>query len=138
MSYNYFLLKLAESKQYEIKASELISAHFNVDILNFNDDNKYDFKASDGLLYEVKADKMSLKTGNFFIEYEGYGRPSGISVSIANYYILSNTEQYYLISSVILKELCEIHGVPSKVRINDTFGFLIKCAIVITNSIQLQ
>jgi len=42
--------------------------------------------------YEVKADRLVHKYGNFFIEYECSGKPSGISTTQADYWILYDIE----------------------------------------------
>lgn len=36
--------------------------------------------------YEVKADRMTYKTGNICIEYECFGKPSGITTTKADWY----------------------------------------------------
>lgn len=56
---------------------------------------------------EVKTDREALKTGNVFIEYALYGRPSGLSSSEADYwcFVLSNT-QMILIEAKKLKKIC--------------------------------
>ena len=51
--------------KYELEASKRIKNLFNVQILNFNNDNKYDFIDSNNIKYEVKYDGNSLKSGNF-------------------------------------------------------------------------
>jgi hypothetical protein len=53
----------------------------------------YDFegKKKDNIKYkfEVKADRMSRRTGNFFIEIESKsGKPSGLRTTEADYYLL--------------------------------------------------
>jgi len=55
----------------------------------YNDDNEYDVQmVFNGVVkrYEVKADRMMARTGNFFIEFECNNKPSGISVSKADIY----------------------------------------------------
>lgn len=44
---------------------------------------EYDLIAEDGYTAEVKFDELSAKTGNVGIEFECYGKPSGIEVTIA-------------------------------------------------------
>ena len=45
----------------------------------------YDFEIGNER-YEIKADRMAYKTGNFCIEFGCNGKPSGISVSQATHY----------------------------------------------------
>ena len=55
----------------EAKAREIITKTYNVEVVEITgpDDYKiklYDFKTSDGIKYEVKGDRLSVKTKNFF------------------------------------------------------------------------
>ena len=56
---------------------------------------------------EVKTDYKAVKTGNVFVEYFSRDKPSGISTSIADFYVfvLSN-ENVIFISAGKLKEKC--------------------------------
>ena len=47
---------------------------------------------------EVKTDHKSTNAGNFFIEYVTHGKPSGIAITDADFYVISNTVDYHLIS----------------------------------------
>jgi hypothetical protein len=55
---------------------------------------------------EVKADRKALETGNIVIEYEGYGRPSGISTTTAVYwaYFVEGTRDLYFIPVKWIRE----------------------------------
>ena len=56
----------------------------------------YDF-IHNGVMYEVKSDRVSYRTGNLVIEYEHTGIPSGISISKADmwlYFVINNVEAY--------------------------------------------
>ena len=73
---------------------------------------EWDVKLKRGQLeakYEVKADRLTAKTGNFCIEYECAGQPSGISTTQADYYayfVLDGSHQdLYLIPVARIKEL---------------------------------
>jgi len=73
---------------------------------------EWDVKVTRGALeakYEVKADRLSAKTGNLCIEYECAGQPSGISTTEANYYayfvINGSIHDLYLIPVERIKEL---------------------------------
>jgi hypothetical protein len=48
---------------------------------------------------EVKCDRIAVKTGNVYIEYESRGKPSGISTSQADYWVYKFDEE----SAVIFK-----------------------------------
>lgn len=131
-----FYYNLEKYKPYEIEASRRIKNKYNIDIKSFCDNNKYDFITTDDIKYEVKTDEASKKTNNFFIEFSGYKKPSGIATTESNYYILSNTVDYYLIETGKLKELIKNNTFKIvKVKTNDTYGYLINKNIIILNSI---
>lgn len=48
---------------------------------------------------EVKCDRMTVKTGNIYIEYESRGKPSGIATSQADYWVYKFDEE----SAIIFK-----------------------------------
>jgi len=105
MSYNEFLYKLKKYQPFEVVAGLKICKLNNVNILNTCNNNKYDFQTDDNLKYEVKTDEMSIKTNNFFIEFGGYDKPSGIAITEAEFYIINDTSIYYLIDVCLLKQL---------------------------------
>ena len=106
-NYYFFLKKLKEYEPYEIEASKRIENFNNVSTIFRCNTNEYDFKTSDDKTYEVKTDKMSLSTNNFYIEFEGYGKPSGIKTTISDYYIFSDTINYYCIPTIVLKQIIQ-------------------------------
>ncbi len=134
-NYELFNRNVVLFKKYEIEASERIKAKYNVDIKKWCDNSNYDFKTTDNIKYEVKAEPASLKTHNCFIEYFAYGMPSGISISKANYYIITDTINYYLIDINKLKQLCQKHNNIRKTRDNLTSGYLLIIQVIIENSI---
>ena len=78
---------------------------------DFNKDFKYDldFGVLNGETWfheimtnkkiEVKSDRITIKTGNVYIEYESRGKPSGIATSEADYWVYKFDEE----SAVIFK-----------------------------------
>ena len=105
MSYNDFLNKLKKYTPYELIAADKICLLKFVSVSGICKNYKYDFMTSDNIKYEVKTDIMSLKTDNIFIEFMGYGKPSGIATTEANFYIINDTVNYYMISVIKLKQL---------------------------------
>ena len=130
MSYEFFKENLKKFQPYEIKAGELIEKIKNVKIISYNDNNEYDFITSDNIKYEVKAEPSSLKYNNYFIEYHAYGKLSGIKTTKAQYYIITNTINYYLIETSKLKELVKLHGKIRTTKDKLTYGYIIKCDII--------
>ena len=105
MSYNDFLNNLKKYTPFELVAADKICCLNFVSVSGICKNYTYDFMTSDNIKYEVKTDVMSLKTGNIFIEFMGYGKPSGIATTEANFYIINDTVNYYMISVLKLKEL---------------------------------
>lgn len=133
--YSNFKKQLIKYQPYEKIAAEKIALLNNVSILSYCDNYKYDFVTSDNLKYEVKTDEASIKTNNIFIEFMGYGKLSGISTTEANFYIINDTTNYYLISVTNLRKLI----IDSKCRkietkFSKTFGYLLNKGILIENS----
>ena len=86
------------------------------------------------LMFYSVGDKVAYY--NFFIEFKGYGKPSGISTTEADYYIINDTINYYLISVDKLKLLVEnMKIISTKDKL--TFGYLIKSQIIKDNSLIL-
>lgn len=78
---------------------------------------EWDVKVKRGALeakYEVKADRLAAKTGNFCIEYECAGQMSGISTTDANYYayfVLDGSHQdLYIIPVARIREVISQGG----------------------------
>ena len=134
-----FYETLEKFKPYEIEASKRITNLNNTALLKFCDNYKYDFITTpDMLKFEVKTDVMSLKTNNIFIEFFGYGKPSGISISQSNYYIICDTINYYMIETKILKTFVENNTYKVVSTGNkSTFGYLINKSFIISHSIKI-
>ena len=135
---NIFHKNLQEYKPFEIEAANRITAKYDTKIKKFNNDYRYDFKTFNGIKYEVKSEPASLKTNNLFIEFHGYGKPSGISISESNFYIINDTINYYLIDTNILKQLLKDNTfkiISTKDKL--TWGYLVNKDIIIKHSIQI-
>jgi len=133
-----FYDNLKRFQPYEVVASQLICKLNNVTVQHFCEDNRFDFLTSDGITYEVKCEPSSLKTCNYFVEFWAYGKPSGISVTQAHYYIFSDMTNYYLIAVDELKTLVKHHGILKKTRDGLTAGHLVSCTLVNEAAIQLN
>ena len=61
---------------------------------------EYDFKLyneKDKFTFEVKFDDRCNDTGNFFIEYESYDKPSGINSTSATFFVIFlNDDEFYI------------------------------------------
>ena len=137
MSYNQFLNDLNNNMIYENISADKICVHNHVTILNTCNNYKYDFKTDDHQTFEVKSDKARLKTNNFYIEFLGRNdKKSGISITESDYYIITDTNKYYMIKTSALKILCKNMSIRT-LKDNSASGFIIPCSLIITNSIQI-
>ena len=94
---NNFIDNLEFGRIYEKEAQDRIIKLNDVSIiLEQNSDNwmftHFDFMSSDNITYEVKADKMSLKTNNLCIEVKNKNGLTGLSITKADYHIITVTE----------------------------------------------
>ncbi len=98
---------------------------------------RYDALLSNGvesIRVEAKTDQTSNRTGNFFIEFEQYGKNSGITTTEADYYVITDAVKFYLISvddiGEVLRQLDEEGDYRTGTHVNTdrmlTKGFLIK------------
>lgn len=159
-----FAKKLKHGQQFEKLAQQLmidymIKQRARTFILQCeNYDYKYDFKLVEPttnkcISFEVKADKASMRTGNFFIEYAtGSQRPSGLSITEAQYYIITDEIEYYLISTKKLRRIIDSKcfssvGVRDRFlneRTQETylaithFGYLVPKDIIIASSKKIN
>ena len=133
-----FYDNLKRFQPYEVVASQLICNRNNVTVEHYCDDNRYDFLTSDGITYEVKTEPACLKTGNYFVEIFAYQKPSGISVTQAQYYIFSDMTNYYQIAVDKLKTLVKHHGILKKTRDGLTSGHLVSCTLINEASVKLN
>jgi hypothetical protein len=96
---------LALGQKYE----KLLVDYLNPDSHSFNNNNEYDVlivKDGKETKYEVKADRMMIRTNNMCIEIECSGRPSGIQTTHAEFYAYFEVGSsiFYIIPVSIIKE----------------------------------
>ena len=114
-NYN-FEKDLQRSEQTERDVAKLIKRYFGNDLKpKFCNDNSYDVSVDiEGKTYtfEVKEDFMCMLTKNVCVEFECRGKPSGIAVSKANFFIYKIHESpvqrgYYICSTKTLRKMIE-------------------------------
>ncbi len=142
--YQNFLKLLTDNMPYENLAIEKAVEHFTKEtpdkpfkVLRRPDDTnykelKFDAEIGDGtkiIKVEIKTDHKSRQTGNFFIEYFGYGKPSGIAITDAEYYVMNDTTNYYMLSVSrllrIIKRYAEV-GKLKRVQFSSPDGHVTK------------
>jgi len=146
-TYNIFKILLNEAKKTEDEAINKICTLYNVRTIIRQDETnykiiKYDFKTDDNRTYEVKDDRRASTTNNVFIEYMQYGSPSGIDITDADRHIFKIGSIFYLIDTLILKQLIQDKSIK-KVSFKNidgltTKGYLLNLKTFIDNSVVLN
>lgn len=111
-----FHADLARAQKTQERLAEKLAECLNDSkILDIDGDKHYDIKILYGdkeITFESKEDLMSAKTGNMFLEYECSGKPSGITTTKSDFYLLTMAERGGIMSDYIIpvKTLrCMIH-----------------------------
>jgi len=98
----------------EKQVAEILRTTYNAVILDYCHTNAYDIRArvnNKEFTFEVKEDFTCERTGNVGIEFECRGKPSGINVSKADYYIYKihtgSGIKIYLFKTSQLKNMIE-------------------------------
>lgn len=110
-NYNYKTDKPIADKT-EKEVADILRATYNAVILDYGHTNAYDIRTRVNgkvFTFEVKEDFTCERTGNVGIEFECRGKPSGISVSKADFYIYKIHSKYgvkfYLYKTSQLKNM---------------------------------
>lgn len=105
-----FQKDLADGEAAEKEFASFMVEHYEAFDVEFNHDNKFDvrFKTKRGSFKaEVKSDFRSAETGNAAIEFECRGKPSGISVTQADFWVMNFSGEWY---SIRVEKLLELIG----------------------------
>jgi len=133
-SYIEFIANVHKYHQYEIIASNKLEQYFKTKHISYNDDKYYDIQLANGLLIEVKYDNCFNKYDTILIEC-CREKPSGISTTIANYWVIVNdTNQYYLIDTFLLKGICKNSSIK---KLKYSYVYLIPKQTFIDSSILI-
>jgi len=115
--------------------------------MEYNSDFRYDLKVGqvaeqalasifENKKVEVKRDLKAKVTGNLFIEFESRGKPSGITVSEADFWCFALEDCFVILSSEKLKQLVEpLKGTDREKRGGDkntSVGVLLKVTDLVT------
>lgn len=80
------------ARKAESMIKDLLVEKYEYEFVEFCYDNKYDLlmknKQGDPISFEIKEEFTHAKTGNIGLEFSCRGKPSGISTSTADYYII--------------------------------------------------
>jgi hypothetical protein len=138
MKYQCFKDNLNKCDADEKIAGERVKEYFKSDIIHYNNDYKYDVLLANLAKIEIKTDYKSLTSPNFFIEYYGYNKPSGIQTTESNYYLINDTQNFYLIETYKLKELLKLQKFKTCSTYDELkIGFLVPKQTLIVCSIKI-
>ena len=138
------------AKVTEREVANILETTFNATILGYGNTNTWDIHArmSNGgeRFFEVKEDFSCEKTGNVGLEFECRGKPSGIAVSKADYYIYKIHTKYWgirylLHSTQALKNMIE-HRLYFRIvnggdKGSNTMNYLFKYEIFVQHGFYL-
>jgi len=112
MTYTKFKNDLNTGNEGEWNVANFLMKEYGVYNIEYNDDYRWDISATslatkNNTYFEVKTDVYERDTGNMAIEIRYRGNPSGISHTIADYFIYyyKNTGQLYMIRCEDLRQL---------------------------------
>lgn len=108
-SFNFKQDLIKGEKGEDVVADVLVKNGYK--FISRNNDFKYDLimEKEGHFTFEVKTDDKYLETGNFFIEEESRGKPSGIEVTEANYFAIHiPNDSVWVIEVSELKELLDM------------------------------
>lgn len=114
---NYsFELDLERAKETETEIARIVRKYMGEDVqIDFCDNKDYDLRVlveGEPFYLEVKEDFMCMNTGNVCVEFECRGKPSGIAVSKAQFFVYKLHEspvrkRYYICSTKTLRKMIE-------------------------------
>ena len=110
--FKQFVKDLKVGQLYEKIAIEHVIKFYKdkYQLIETNDDSRYDFILSNNKTYEVKALLKVYLYQNIFIEYRAFKKPPGIQVTHANFYVFvlfdkGIVKQMIIISTTKLRRL---------------------------------
>jgi len=105
---------LAFGKKYEKIAISLLEQGDVITAPENEAFSDWDFKHN-GIAYECKSDRHTARTGNLCLEYEHTNKPSGLSVTKADYWfyfaVAGDTYSAYKIPVGVLRDATRAEGV---------------------------
>lgn len=119
---------LTQGEKGEEVIGKYLEENYNMTILEYNKDYRYDIKAEKyGKIstFEIKTDRWEYfnktKTYNMFIEYTCSSKNSGLTKTEADYFIYfyPDLELFYFIEVKKLRELLNTINLPIKTQVGD-------------------
>lgn len=108
MAHYSFTYDLQDAKVKEAELASLLLRRGKAKNVEFNDDKRYDLKVelpTGCVTIEVKHDMLYERTGNIGVEFESWGKPSGIDVTEADWWCFALHDGFWVIPTAKIKEL---------------------------------
>lgn len=142
--YEQFKNDLQIGQKYEKIAIDMIINYYKgkYQLIETNDDSRYDFILSNNKTYEVKALLQVFKYQNIFVEYMAFKKSSGITVTEATFYVFvlidkGTVKQILIIGVAKLKRLI-LEGKYMKNYVDDLkAGYIFNLQYLIDQSLVI-
>jgi hypothetical protein len=109
MGYYSFHEDLENAQRTEVELADLLRLRGKVVYVGYNDDNRWDLELTfpDGrfVTVEVKKDMLHERTGNLGVEFESRHKPSGINVTMADWWCFALYDGFWVIKTEKLRQL---------------------------------
>jgi len=129
-TYDEFIKNVESHHKYEILAQEKLSSFFKTSIKSYNNTKDYDILLENNLKFEVKFIGTFDKYDTVNIECFR-NAPSGILTTKSDYYIITNSDIYYLIKTDELLKICEFCEIK---KLKYSFCYIIPKKLFIASS----
>lgn len=100
-------------------------------------DLKYTNKNGIEISFEVKHDIRSTETGNFCIEYFWNDKPSGLTSTTANYWVIKSGVKFYVFNTAALRNYIKVNNCRS-IQILNGLGWVYLIKIVDIKSLAIK
>jgi hypothetical protein len=108
MAHYNFEKDLEEGQLVEKEAVACLHSFFpEIGEIEFSKTKGYDIRASVGgtiVTFEVKNDLMAGTTGNVAIEYQSRGKDSGLTTTLADYWVYKIAGRFWLLPTALLRQ----------------------------------
>ena len=133
-TYDEFIKNVESHHKYEILSSKKAELYFKTSIKSFNKTKDYDILLQNGFKIEVKFIGTFEEYDTVNIECFRNNKPSGISTTQSDYYIVTNGDIYYLIKT---DELLKISLISEIKKLKYSFCYIIPKKLFIASSLVI-
>ena len=133
-TYDEFIKNVESHHKYEILSSKKAELYFKTTLKSFNETKDYDILLQNNLKFEVKFIGTFDEYDTVNIECFRNNKPSGISTTKSDYYIVTNGYIYYLIKTDELLQICKTTEIK---KLKYLFCYMIPKTLFIASSLVI-